>query len=255
MGHSNRQSQRLQGEIAAWPAKLTDSLHLLVELNPTSAKRYLCELLICLSAITSNHDTQSRQVHHSRRRGCAATGAVTCAGVVYSWTFTPHGRLDLLFAVGLRLAGSLPPPGTTPVEEERAEFRNLMRQWQGDPRPPPQVEDRQVPGPNNKIPIRVFSPLSGDGQPILVYYHGGAFGSAAWTPMIRSAETWPPALAPSLSRLHTGWHPSTSIQRRWTTVTLRSSGCMPTRPKLAATQHVLPWEATAQGETWQQPYR
>ena len=101
--------------------------------------------------------------------------AVTFAGVVYSWTFTPHGRLDLLFAVGLRLAGSLPPPGTTPVEEERAEFRNLMRQWQGDPRPPPRVEDRQVPGPNNKIPIRVYSPLSEDGQPILVYYHGGGF--------------------------------------------------------------------------------
>lgn len=47
--------------------------------------------------------------------------AVIGAGVVYNWTFTPHGRLDLLFAVGLRLAAP-PPPGTRPVEEEGAEL-------------------------------------------------------------------------------------------------------------------------------------
>ena len=101
--------------------------------------------------------------------------ALLLSAVVYSWTITPHGRLDLLFAVGLKLAGSLPFPGTTPIEEERAEFRNMMRQWRGDPKPLPRVEDRQIPGPDNRIPIRVYSPVIADGQPILVFYHGGGF--------------------------------------------------------------------------------
>ena len=100
--------------------------------------------------------------------------AVIGAGVVYSWTFTPRGRLDLLFAVGLRLAGSLPPPGTRPVEEERAAMREGLLWW-GDPKPLPRVEDRRIPGPDSEIPIRVYSPPRADRQPILVFYHGGGF--------------------------------------------------------------------------------
>ena len=100
--------------------------------------------------------------------------AVIGAGVVYSWTFTPHGRLDLLFAVGLGLAGP-PPPGTIPVEEERAAIREVMRRWWGDPKPLPRVEDRRIPGPDSEIPIRVYRPSRADRQPILVFYHGGGF--------------------------------------------------------------------------------
>ena len=101
--------------------------------------------------------------------------AVIGAGVVYSWTFTPHGRLDLLFAVGLRLAGSMPPPGTTPVEEERAATREVIRWAWGDPKQLPRVEDRRIPGPDSEIPIRVYWPSRADRQPILVFYHGGGF--------------------------------------------------------------------------------
>ncbi len=100
--------------------------------------------------------------------------AAVGAGVVYSWTFTPHGRLDLLFAVGLRLAGS-PPPGATPVEEERAAIRQVMRRWRGDPQPLPRVEDRRIPGPDGEVPVRVYWPSRADPQPILVFYHGGGF--------------------------------------------------------------------------------
>ena len=101
--------------------------------------------------------------------------AVIGAGVVYSWTFTPHGRLDLLFAVGLRLAGSMPPPGTTPVEEERAAVRDVIRRAWGDPKPLPRVEDRRIPGPDSEIPVRIYWPSSADRQPILLFYHGGGF--------------------------------------------------------------------------------
>ena len=99
--------------------------------------------------------------------------AAVGAGVVYSWTFTPHGRLDLLFAVGLRLAGPL--PGTVSVEEERAALREILRQWPGGPKPLPRVEDRAIPGPAGEIPIRIYWPSVGDQQPILVFYHGGGF--------------------------------------------------------------------------------
>jgi len=95
------------------------------------------------------------------------------AGVVYRWTFTPHGRLDLLFAVGLRLAAP-PPPGTTPVEEERTALREIL-QWWGNPQPLLQVEDRRIPGPAGAIPIRVYAPSRADRLPILVFYHGGGF--------------------------------------------------------------------------------
>ena len=100
--------------------------------------------------------------------------AVVGAGVVYSWTFTPHGRLDLLFAVILNLPGA-PPPGTIPVQDERAAFRDVIRQSSGDPKPLPDVEDRQIPGPAGVIPIRVYWPSLGEQQPILVFYHGGGF--------------------------------------------------------------------------------
>lgn len=99
--------------------------------------------------------------------------AVVGAGVVYSWTFTPHGRLDLLFAVGLRLAAP-PPPGTRPVEEERAALREVLLSW-GDPQPLPRVEDRRIPGPAGAIPIRVYAPSRADRHPVLVFYHGGGF--------------------------------------------------------------------------------
>ena len=115
-------------------------------------------------------------------------GAALLAAVVYSWTFTPHGRLDLLFAIGLRLAESRPRPGAKLVEEERAAFRNIMRQWRGDPKPLPRVEDRQIPGPDDKIPVRIYSPLIADGQPILVFYHGGGFrlgGLDSYDPICR----------------------------------------------------------------------
>ena len=119
--------------------------------------------------------TRSRAKYVGLIAAVALLVALLLSAVVYSWTITPHGRLDLLFAVGLKLAGSLPFPGTTPIEEERAEFRNMILQWGGDPKPLPRVEDRQISGPDNRIAIRVYSPVIADGQPILVFYHGGGF--------------------------------------------------------------------------------
>ena len=114
--------------------------------------------------------------------------ALIGAGVVYSWTFTPHGRLDLEFAVMLKLAGEPPPPGSGPVEEERAALRQLMAQLWGEPKPLPRVEDRRIPGPAGDIPIRIYWPSLVDRQPILVFYHGGGFrlgGLDSYDPICR----------------------------------------------------------------------
>jgi acetyl esterase len=37
------------------------------------------------------------------------------------------------------------------------------------------VEDRQIPGPAGKIPVRVYTPLGAGPFPVLVYFHGGGF--------------------------------------------------------------------------------
>jgi acetyl esterase/lipase len=38
-----------------------------------------------------------------------------------------------------------------------------------------QVEDRQIPGPAGNITVRVYSPNSTSGLPVLVFFHGGGF--------------------------------------------------------------------------------
>jgi acetyl esterase/lipase len=45
----------------------------------------------------------------------------------------------------------------------------------GTPEPVFHVEDRQIPGIAGDIPIRVYSPDSSNGLPILVFFHGGGF--------------------------------------------------------------------------------
>jgi acetyl esterase len=37
------------------------------------------------------------------------------------------------------------------------------------------IEDRQIPGPAGSLPIRIYTPNSSNGLPILVFFHGGGF--------------------------------------------------------------------------------
>jgi acetyl esterase len=37
------------------------------------------------------------------------------------------------------------------------------------------IEDRQIPGPAGNIPVRIYTPRSENGLPILVFFHGGGF--------------------------------------------------------------------------------
>ncbi len=115
------------------------------------------------------------------RRVVAITGisvlilVLACAGIVYSWTFTPHGRLDVEVAVMLKLAPKLPPPGSVPAAQLRQRTRDQMIRFQGRPVPILHVEDRSIPGPLGSIPVRVYRPSDEAKLPIVVYFHGGGF--------------------------------------------------------------------------------
>jgi acetyl esterase len=100
---------------------------------------------------------------------------LTCAGIVYSWTFTPHGRLDVEVAVILKLMPRMPPPGSVPAAQMRQGMRDATIRFQGRPVPILHVEDRSIPGPLGSIPIRVYRPSDETKLPIVVYYHGGGF--------------------------------------------------------------------------------
>lgn len=107
--------------------------------------------------------------------GVVLLAALVGAGVAYSWTFTPHGRLDLPFAVISTLARNTPPPGSSPAEEERAAMRSAAGFMPGSPTPLARVEDRRIPGPAGEVPVRIYWPSLEDRQPIVVFYHGGGF--------------------------------------------------------------------------------
>ena len=100
---------------------------------------------------------------------------LTCAGIVYVWTFTPHGRLDVEVAVILKLVPGAPPPGSVPAARLRQRVRDAMIRFQGRPVPILHVEDRSIPGPLGSIPVRVYRPRDEAKLPIVVYYHGGGF--------------------------------------------------------------------------------
>ncbi len=98
-----------------------------------------------------------------------------CAAIVYSWTFTPHGRLDVEVAVLLKLVPKMPPPGSVPAARLRQEVRDAMIGFQSRPVPIFHVEDRSIPGPLGSLPVRVYCPSDEAKLPIVLYYHGGGF--------------------------------------------------------------------------------
>ncbi|GAC1583983.1 MAG: alpha/beta hydrolase [Ktedonobacteraceae bacterium] len=76
--------------------------------------------------------------------------------------------LDLLTAL------NAPPTNTQSVAEVRTSY-DAMAQFGGIPEDVHKVEDRMVPGPAGKIPVRIYTPKSAGPLPILVFFHGGGW--------------------------------------------------------------------------------
>ena len=106
---------------------------------------------------------------------CILALILIAAGVVYSWTITPHGQLDLEVAVLLKLMPAPPTPGTISVAEERERMRKLVESFSENPLPLERVENRSIPGSAGEIPVRMYWPTADPNLPILLYFHGGGF--------------------------------------------------------------------------------
>lgn len=103
-------------------------------------------------------------------------------GISYSWTFTPHGRLDYRAALSLKLLSFTttikPHPGsdfelTLPVNliyglSAKLPLAQVSR-----------TEDIRIPSAAGEIPARVYWPAGFDDSQappaVIVYYHGGGF--------------------------------------------------------------------------------
>ncbi len=95
--------------------------------------------------------------------------------VVFSWTFTEHGRLDPEVAVALRLMPELPEPDTLSPAEAVNLLRKPGRLSRNKPIDIFNVEDREIPGTLGNIPIRIYQPIDSRRLPIIIWYHGGGF--------------------------------------------------------------------------------
>lgn len=102
-------------------------------------------------------------------------------GYTYSWTYTPHGRLDYRAAASLKLLSF--ERSFKPDPELDFEFKlpvNLIYAANGlmAADPVSKTEDVQIPSIDADIPARIYWPAtteSSSALPVMVYYHGGGF--------------------------------------------------------------------------------
>ena len=82
----------------------------------------------------------------------------------------PQARalLDQMAAAGGQPLSSLS------VEDSRQAVL-AFPQLGGDPEPVAEVEDRDLPGPDGAIPVRIYTPAGNGPFPVLVFFHGGGW--------------------------------------------------------------------------------
>jgi acetyl esterase len=102
-------------------------------------------------------------------------GAATflAGAVLWRWTHTPHGRMDLGAAVVVHgMPDGLPELGP----EARAQANGWVRSFAGGGGDPAvSVRDLAFAGPAGELPLRIYAP-QGDGPfPVVVWIHGGGF--------------------------------------------------------------------------------
>ncbi|HET6209638.1 MAG TPA: alpha/beta hydrolase [Jatrophihabitans sp.] len=74
-----------------------------------------------------------------------------------------------------RLAEGLPPLYTQTLAEARAADLAEILAGGGDPEPVAQVDNRELPGPDGPLPIRIYRPAGEGARPVLVYFFGGGW--------------------------------------------------------------------------------
>jgi acetyl esterase len=79
------------------------------------------------------------------------------------------------FLDSLATLGGLSDPRKVSMEKQRKWVEVFAKAQVGKAPAIAGVEDRTIPGPDGRIPIRVYTPDGHSSNPMLVYFHGGAF--------------------------------------------------------------------------------
>ena len=97
---------------------------------------------------------------------------------VYSWSSTPHGRLDWKVAIILKISEwmniDLLAEGRS-IAEVREFSSTTTEMFKSKPTVLPEVRDIEIPGPAAVIPARVYVPEGDAPFPVIIYYHGGGW--------------------------------------------------------------------------------
>ena len=98
--------------------------------------------------------------------------ALAGAGVVWSWTHTPHGKLDVGAAIA---AHTMPAIGAEISAESRRQANGWMARFRQAPEPSVAIRDLRFPGPAGELPLRLYTPPGEGPVPVVVWIHGGGF--------------------------------------------------------------------------------
>ena len=105
--------------------------------------------------------------------GAVVALAIVAAGVVWSWTRTPHGTLDVGAAIVVHSMPAGEEAGFSP--ENRARMDGWVGQFMPAPVAGVAIRDTAYPIESGEQPLRVYTP-PGDGPfPLVVWIHGGGF--------------------------------------------------------------------------------
>jgi acetyl esterase len=100
------------------------------------------------------------------------------AGLIHQQSSEPEGEAakpvdpQLSVVLDKMAAAGIVHPRT--VDEVRKAYP-FYSKLSGNPQHIFRVEDRLIPGPAGKIPVRLYTPHEGRGLPLLVFFHGGGF--------------------------------------------------------------------------------
>jgi acetyl esterase len=102
---------------------------------------------------------------------------LVAAGVSYSWTFTPMGRLDYPAAVIAKLSTWRTAPLELTPETRRTANSQVEQMLSGMAEAPlARIEDREIPGPDGiAIPVRIYWPDAPGPLPLYLDIHGGGW--------------------------------------------------------------------------------
>jgi acetyl esterase len=106
--------------------------------------------------------------------GALTALVIVAAGVSYSWTFTPIGRLEYVAAVVAKVSEWDDAPVEL-NERARSEVNANARSQMPEPVELARIEDREIEANGVRIPIRIYWPKASGTLPVYLDIHGGGW--------------------------------------------------------------------------------